>query len=117
MLDYTSKGLIRRLEVKEYVFDINNPDFSQEDERNRFYLKAIQNYFNDLLRARGYVFLNEVLERLGISPRMIGQLAGWTPKGFIEIEVTQTTISDGKPKEYFLTIEHQGIIAFDVLGD
>ena len=42
-----------------------------------FYLKAQENYFNDLLRYRGHLFLNEVYDGLGIPRSKAGQLVGW----------------------------------------
>lgn len=118
MLDLNSKGLRRRLDKKDYIFDESNPNFVPNNEHNIFFLNVAQNYLNDLLYARGYVFLNEVLDRLGIERRMIGQLAGWRKdaSGFIEIKVTQTRYLGTDVKEYFLQIEHDGLI-FDVLGD
>lgn len=51
---------------------------------DRVFLRAKQNYFNDLLRARdtgddnsGYVFLNEVLLALGFPTTRAGQEVGW----------------------------------------
>ena len=113
-----SNALKRRLEKTTYIFDGDNEQFTPNDEHNRFYLAHTQNYFNDILYARGYVFLNEVLKQLGISPTMIGQLAGWRKdaSGYIEIKIEQTMMTKGRPKEYFLKIEHDGLI-IDVLGD
>jgi hypothetical protein len=47
------------------------------EEYNWLFLKAQQNYANDLLNARGYIFLNDVLNILGLPPTPIGQLIGW----------------------------------------
>ena len=45
------------------------------------FLRAQQNYANDLLRARGYLTLNEVLDGLGIQGtqmlRKAGMVVGW----------------------------------------
>lgn len=63
-----------------YEFDFNRftstmweSDVSMVDAM----LRREQNYANDILRLRGYLFLNEVLERIGINPTSMGQNLGW----------------------------------------
>ena len=41
------------------------------------YLKNQQAYANDLLKSRGYLFLNEVYEILGFPRTAAGQQIGW----------------------------------------
>lgn len=48
---------------------------------NEAFLRERQNHWNDILTIRGYVFLNEVLDSLGIEPIAEGQDVGWTTKG------------------------------------
>ena len=49
----------------------------KDAEHNLWYLKQQQNYANDLLRTRGYLFLNEVYDMLGIPRTRAGQVVGW----------------------------------------
>lgn len=58
-------------------FDSSSPAWEKNAEYNLMFLKAEQNYANDRLKARGYLFLNEVYERLGIPPTKAGQIVGW----------------------------------------
>lgn len=58
-------------------FDELSPEWSPIPEYNLMKLKAVQNYSNDRLRARGYVFLNEIYEQLGIPQSPAGQIVGW----------------------------------------
>lgn len=44
---------------------------------NLMFLKQSQLYANDLLRAKGYLFLNEVYDILGMAKTKTGQLVGW----------------------------------------
>ena len=68
LLGISSKALERQLAVTEYVFDENNDDFSpKSDEYNEFFIKQVGVRFNDLLRYRGFVFLNDILKALEIT--------------------------------------------------
>lgn len=58
-------------------FDQLCPDFQKNAEYNLIFLKAQQNYANDMLTARGHVFLNDVYDALGIPRSSAGQLVGW----------------------------------------
>lgn len=47
-------------------------------EQNHHFLLHQQSYANEKLKARGYLFLNEVYDMLGIPRTSAGQLVGWT---------------------------------------
>ena len=58
-------------------FDEANPYWQKDPEYNFMFLKSQQQYANDLLKARGRLFLNEVYEMLGIDKTKAGQIVGW----------------------------------------
>lgn len=58
-------------------FDHKNVNWNHTSEYNESYLRNMEQYANDLLRARGHIFLNEILDMLGITRVDYGQLVGW----------------------------------------
>jgi hypothetical protein len=64
------------------VYDSRSRFFSNVSGENLMVLQLRQNYFNDKLRAKGYLFLNEVLEMLDIPTIREGQFAGWVWKKY-----------------------------------
>lgn len=58
-------------------FDEGCKGWEKDAEMNLMFLRAEQNFANDRLKARGYLFLNEVYERLGIPTTKAGQVVGW----------------------------------------
>jgi len=58
-------------------FDQMSQHWSKEADYNLMFLKTQQNYANDLLRARGHVFLNEIYDMLDIPRTQAGQMVGW----------------------------------------
>ena len=60
-----------------FFFDESNPYWEKDGNYNRMFLLAQQQYANDKLRANGYLFLNDVLDTLGIPRTKAGQIVGW----------------------------------------
>lgn len=58
-------------------FDDGCKGWEKDPEYNLMFLKAQQQYANDLLVSRGHLFLNEVYDMLGIPRSKAGQVVGW----------------------------------------
>ncbi len=56
---------------------ILNPHWESNNEYNIMFIKAQENYANDLLRAKKRLFLNDVYEMLGLPRTKAGQVVGW----------------------------------------
>lgn len=59
------------------IFYEGNPGWDKDPELTKYFLLQQQNWANDLLKSRGYVFLNEVYEMLGFNRTAAGQVIGW----------------------------------------
>ena len=68
--------------VSQYArfFDASCANWNKDAEYNLLFLRQQQSYANDLLKSRGYLFLNEVYELLGIPKSKEGQIVGWVYK-------------------------------------
>lgn len=73
----TKVGNTNKLSGYARIFDESNPEWKPDAEWNKARLRAVQQYFNDLLQIRGHVFLNEVYEQLGFEHSSAGAVVGW----------------------------------------
>ena len=66
-------------EYSDYAryFDSSCSEWTKNPEYNLCYVKAQEKIANNMLRARGHLFLNEVYDMLGIPRTEYGQYVGW----------------------------------------
>lgn len=109
-------------------FDEYCEGWSKDPEVNALYLKCKQNWANQLLQARGYVFLNEVYRDLGLPESSAGQVVGWvlsknpeTTDNYIDFGVFRPDAPDrvrdfvnGRERSVLLDFNVDGVI-FDKL--
>lgn len=65
--------------ISDYArfFDEGCAGWSKDPEYNLMFLRRQQDFANEKLRSRGYLFLNEVYAMLGIDATKAGQIVGW----------------------------------------
>ena len=75
----SSKNEMVENDVSIYArfFDESRAAWTNDSEHNYMFLKLQQDYANDMLKCRGYMFLNEVYDMLGIERSKAGQVVGW----------------------------------------
>jgi hypothetical protein len=101
-------------------FDSSSASWSKEPEYNFIFLKAQQNYANDLLHARGHVFLNEVYDMLGLERSKAGAVVGWllTKNGSTDNFVNFGVFDDrsDKARDFVNGLEGSILLDFNVDG-
>lgn len=95
-------------------------EWTQDDNYNLMFIKGQEEYANQRLRTRGYMFWNEVLEALGFDPVPEGQYLGWVydrdPNSNSDDRIdfrTREVFRQNEDGQYEKTI----ILDFNVQGD
>jgi hypothetical protein len=76
------KSTVKRVSNEEpsmysRFFDPKSRNWSKDVESNYVFIRAQQRYLNNLLIARGHLFLNEVYDALDIPRSTAGAVVGW----------------------------------------
>lgn len=59
------------------VFDESCRGWEKDPELNLFFVRQVQNWANERLKSKGYLYLNEVYEMFGIPKTKAGHVVGW----------------------------------------
>lgn len=99
-------------------FDEYSKAWNKTPEYNLVFIRCQMNYLNDLLHARGHVFLNEAYDALGIDRSKAGAVVGWVldknSDNFIDFGVYN---SDNERARDFVNGREQSILLdFNVDG-
>lgn len=105
------------------MFDTYNVNYQKDPLHNMYFLTIKQTYFNDMLRARGHVFLNEVYEELGFPKTKAGQVVGWIKRekgdprgdGNIDFDLFNTYNSNTR-RDFINGFEPSILLDFNVDG-
>jgi hypothetical protein len=101
-------------------FDESSPNWSKTPEYNLLFLHAQQQWANDRLKSHGFLFLNEVLEALGLERSQAGQIVGWKTKenggkdGYVDFGIYD--INDEVARAFVNGIETTVLLDFNVDG-
>lgn len=104
------------------VFDDGNAGWDKDPELTKFFLIQQQNYANELLKSRGYLFLNEVYEMLGAQKTKAGHVVGWiyneeNPVGDNFVDFGMFDIHNPKARDFINGYERCIILDFNVDGN
>ena len=103
-------------------FDELCAGYAKDAEYNLMFLKQQQNHANDLLKARGHLFLNEVYDMLGIDRTKAGQVVGWVydeehPVGDNFVDFGIYSLENAKARDFVNGRERAILLDFNVDGD
>ena len=107
-------------------FDESCEAWSKDSESNFDFIMGQRAYLQHLLDTRGYVFLNEAYERLGIPTTRAGQSIGWIaskedePMKFIDFGLfaqTGDADTDERRRAFVNGNEYSILLDFNVDGD
>lgn len=81
--DGNGKKLKRRPggSIYSQFFDETNRNWTHSPQANLVFIRCQQDFANDMLRAKGYVMLNDVYDMLGIPRTTAGAVVGWVYRG------------------------------------
>lgn len=110
--------------IHPVIIDIEGKDFCGNETAARKFVLSVQNMANDLLQARGHLFLNELYDMLGAKRIPQGNIVGWTRKtpkgdaGIVDLGVFATDLAgkntekdiESSPNKLWVYPEVQGII-------
>lgn len=104
------------------VFDEYCTGWCKDPELNLLFVKQQQNYANDRLRKKGYLFLNEVYEMLGFDRTKAGQCVGWVydeehPVGDNFVDFGIYNLNNQKACDFVNGRERSIILDFNVDGN
>lgn len=109
-----------RMSLSPYArfFNSSCPGWSKDPEMNKLFLKQIENYMNEKLRAQGYLFLNEVYDQLGMARSKAGQIVGWiyNPENPIGDNCVDFDIYSDRNQDFVNGIETDALLDFNVDG-
>lgn len=100
-------------------FDESSKYWTKDPDANMLFLKGMQNMFNDRLKAKGHVFLNEVYDALDIPETPTGALCGWVEGNgddfidfgiFDENNIAKRRFVNGYERNILLDFNVDGII-------
>ena len=107
--------------VSQYAkwFDEECMGWTKDPEYNLRFIQHQQAYANDMLRAKGYLFLNEVYRLFGMSETKAGQIVGWiyNEQHPIGDNFVDFGLKDPRNAEFINGTENKVLLDFNIYGN
>lgn len=96
-------------------FDEGSREFQKNSELNKLFIQCQQAYANDILQAKGHIFLNEVYDSLGLQRSQAGCVVGWvisdTGDNYVDFGIFEAVNAD-----FVNGFEPRALLDFNVDG-
>ena len=104
------------------VFDNGCYGWTRDHKTNDMFLKVQQNYANEMLKAQGYLFLNDVYKLIGVPATRAGQIVGWVydeknPVGDNYVDFNIMDINSERARAFVNGYERSILLDFNVDGN
>lgn len=119
----SKEKVVNKESLNDYtlLFDKNCKDYmSGSPTHNEYFLRCQEKHANYLFKARGYLFLNDVLDMIGAPRTQEGQIVGWvydhddSSKNHISFGITPCYVEEFDDvldsQEFILDFNVQGVI-------
>ena len=118
------KKMVKTMGEEEFspysrFYDAGSYGWSRDASANKLFLRNTQCYFNNRLKIRGYVFLNEIYEYLNYPPIQEGQYLGWYYDENVEnkIDFGIYDIHNDEKRDFVNCRENVILLDFNIDGD
>lgn len=104
------------------IYDDGCTGWTKDPELNLMFVRHTQNYANEVLKSKGYLFLNDVYEMLGFRRTKAGQVVGWvydedcpTGDNFVDFGIYE--VYNEKTRDFVNGYERNVVLDFNVDGN
>ena len=99
-------------------FDSSCLGWTRNAGMNKIFITQQEMFCNEKLRCKGYLFLNEVFDCLGLPRTAYGQTAGWVYQCDSDIrDVVSFGINSDRNKSFNKGVERDAFLEFNVRDD
>ena len=104
-----------------FIYDDGCDGWTKDPELNKFFLKSQERYANERLQKKGHLFLNEVLDMLGLPRTSTGQVVGWIydekhPNGDNFVDFGLLDVANERTRDFLNGYERSVLLNFNVDG-
>ena len=116
---YEIDGNVKEISPYARFFEESSDQWRKDAEYNLMFLRKTQDYANDVLKCKGYLFLNDVYAMLGIPKTKTGQIVGWkwdSRKGDNYVDFGIYDVTDERKRAFVNGYERNILLDFNVDG-